>query len=932
MSVFVRWIGFSVLLSFVSVSAADDSLRCLAEPVSLYDHLRSQVGPATEKRWERFESLKSPQDIDRYQRRLRTLFIERLGGFPERTPLNAKTTAILQADGYRIENVIFESRPQHHVTANLYLPAGEGPFPGIVIASGHSRTAKTADYNQRYGIMMALNGMAALCFDPIGQGERSQILDREGNHRIPGTTTEHLLMGVGSILVGRNTASYQVWDVMRSIDYLVGRPEIDSNRIGMAGCSGGGTQTSYAMALDSRIVCAAPSCYLTTFERLIETIGPQDAEQNVFGQLAFGLDQPDYVILRAPKPTLISSTTDDFFDIGGTWQNFRQGKRIFGRLGRPEQIDLVEIEGKHGVTPQNLATTAHWMKRWLLDRDEPVNAVLLETRPAEELICTESGQVLTLAEEKSVFDLNTEQAERLAMRRRELWKDADEEVMRRQIAEKIHALMDVQTDAAGNQPEPRMVETLVHDGYTIEKRVLKRVDALPLPMLVFRPDDPGRDADAILFLQDQGKQHLTAPGEQIESWIKLGYTVMTLDLSGQGETASPNKRDEMLTDWKTFYVAYLLGQSIVGIQVEDVADAAPFASTLPSGRGKLYLVGDGQSGTVALHAGALLPDRFANVVIRNSLHDWTSLVSQSVPAGHLDHVVHGALELYDLPDLVRLSGDATVTPLTAPGLFTSGIEGPACDREGNLYAVSFGDIRTIGRVTPDGNAEPWITLPEGSAGNGVRFDRAGKMYVADYKGHNVLVIDPNTKRIRVLAHQPEMHQPNDLAIADDGTLYASDPDWNHGDGALWKISPDGDVTRLADGMGTTNGIEVSPDGRTLYVAESRQRRVLAFDLNESGISNQREWMTFDDHSLDGMRCDIDGNLYLTRHGAGLVLKVSPQGSVLERILLPGTKPSNLCFGGPDGRTVYVTEVDTRQVWQFRTERPGRSFSMLDPAR
>ncbi len=282
--------------------------------------------------------------------------------------MNARTVKTVQADGYRIENVIFESQPNHHITANLYLPDGAAAqssarVPGIAVSSGHSRTAKTADYNQRFGIMMARHGMAALCFDPIGQGERSQILNAEGEPEFSGTTTEHFLIGVGSSLVGRSTARYRVWDAMRAIDYLCSRPEIDPDRIGFTGCSGGGTLTSYVMALDDRVACAAPACYLTTFRRLIETIGPQDAEQNVFAQIAFGMDQPDYVLMRAPRPTLISSTTQDFFDSRGSWENLRQAKQIYGRLGFPERVDLVEVEGEHGVQPQNLATIAHWMQR-----------------------------------------------------------------------------------------------------------------------------------------------------------------------------------------------------------------------------------------------------------------------------------------------------------------------------------------------------------------------------------------------------------------------------------------------------------------------------------------------------------------------------------------------------------------------------------------
>lgn len=262
---------------------------------------------------------------------------------------------------------------------------------------------------------------------------------------------------------------------------------------------------------------------------------------------------------------------------------------------------------------------------------------------------------------------------------------------------------------------------------------------------------------------------------------------------------------------------------------------------------------------------------------------------------------------------------------TPKNSFTRGVEGPACDREGNLYAVAFEEKRNIGIVTPDGKASVFVTLPEGSAGNGIRFNRAGIMFVADYTGHNILRIDPESKEITVHAHEPTMHQPNDIAIGPDETLYASDPDWKKGDGALWRIETDGTVTQLADNKGTTNGIEVSPDGKTLFVAESKQQRVLAYDLDKSGISNERVLITFEEHGLDGIRCDIDGNLYITRHGAGQVLKLSPEGKILQTIELPGSMPSNLCFGGPDGKTVYITEVENQQILTFRADRPGLSW-------
>lgn len=265
-------------------------------------------------------------------------------------------------------------------------------------------------------------------------------------------------------------------------------------------------------------------------------------------------------------------------------------------------------------------------------------------------------------------------------------------------------------------------------------------------------------------------------------------------------------------------------------------------------------------------------------------------------------------------------------PLTAEGAFTGGIEGPACDAAGNIYAVNFARQHTIGKVSPDGHAEVYLELPEKSTGNGIVFDPRGVMFVADYTGHNVLRVDPRTRAISVFAHEPRMSQPNDLAIAPDGTLFASDPNWGQGTGQVWRIDRKGKVTLAAANQGTSNGIEVSPDGRTLYVNESVQRNIWAFAIGRDGsLSDRRLLKKFDSHGFDGMRCDVDGNLYISRHGKGTVVKLSPAGEILQEVDVLGPTPSNLCFGGPDGRTVYVTEVTHRRLVQFRVDRPGLAW-------
>lgn len=272
----------------------------------------------------------------------------------------------------------------------------------------------------------------------------------------------------------------------------------------------------------------------------------------------------------------------------------------------------------------------------------------------------------------------------------------------------------------------------------------------------------------------------------------------------------------------------------------------------------------------------------------------------------------------------QTSAQRETADLLPEGTFTNGIEGPATDKAGNLYAVNYGKEGTIGIVRPDGSHECFVTLPEGSTGNGIRFNKAGDMLVADYTDHNILKVDMQTKAISTYAHESRMNQPNDIALAPSGNLYASDPDWPNQKGQLWLITPDGKVTLLESNMGTTNGIDVSPNGKKLYVNESAQLKVWVYDIKPDGtLKNKQLFHTFEDFGMDGIRCDVKGNLYLCRYDKGTVAVINPKGKLIREIQLKGKKPSNITFGGPDNRRCYVTLQDRGCFETFTAEHPGR---------
>ena len=270
----------------------------------------------------------------------------------------------------------------------------------------------------------------------------------------------------------------------------------------------------------------------------------------------------------------------------------------------------------------------------------------------------------------------------------------------------------------------------------------------------------------------------------------------------------------------------------------------------------------------------------------------------------------------------ELFKSSILTPINS---FTSGVEGPAVDKNGTIYSVNFERQGTIGQITPQGDASLFIELPDGSIGNGIRFDSKGYMLIADYTNHNILRVDMVTKKISVFAHESGMSQPNDIAIDSKDRVYASDPAWKARTGRIWRIDTDGKVT-LLDSLGTTNGIEVSPNEKILYVNASGN--VWAYDLSPEGdISNKRLIIKFSDYGMDGMRCDKKGNLYVTRVGKGTVVKLSPKGKIMQEITLTGKKPTNIAFGGKDGCTAYVTLMDQGNLEYFHVDIPGRAWKM-----
>jgi hypothetical protein len=581
--------------------------------------------------------IKTLAELTAWQQRTRQSLINALGGFPEPTPLHARVTGTVQRDGYRVEKILFESRPNFYVTALLFLPDQARfmpPYPGILVPCGHSEDGKALPAYQRGSLLAAANGMAALVYDPIDQGERLQGNGKGGVHG-------HNVMGVSAILLGWNTATFRIWDGLRALDYLASRPDIDSARLGCMGNSGGGTLTTYLSALDQRIVASAPACYISSWQQVCQKIGPQDAEQNLFGQLAFGLGHSGWLLLRAPAATCVCAAQKDFFPLPGTRESVSEVSGVYTRLGMPERILLVEHDGEHGWSDPLRLAAVKWMNRWLRQTSEiavpPELDMGLVGRSAW---VTESGQVMGLPGARSAYDILRDEAARLVAVRGQ----PNAERLRSAVR---HAAV-IRDVTAIPVPSVAVKQVSTYPGGEVRRLVMGREGGLEIPAVLFLPDHPS--GKPVLVADGLGKSNAVA---RAAVWVAENRPVLVADVCAFGETCgsahafygAANKDEELAV------LAYLLGRPLVGMRAEDLLVCARWLSGV-CGKQAVELFAANWAVTPALHAAVAEPHLFAEIQLSDAPLMWEEVVAQG--ARHrLSDVVHGALRDYGVGDLKR---------------------------------------------------------------------------------------------------------------------------------------------------------------------------------------------------------------------------------------------------------------------------------------
>lgn len=604
-----------------------------------------------------------------------------LGPFPEKTPLNPRVTGVIHREDYRVEKVLFESLPGYYVTAALFLPEGtKGKSPAIIYASGHTASGFRSAVYQHVIINLVKKGFVVLAFDPIGQGERLQYYnEQEGKSRF-GSTIEHSYPGAQCYISGYSPTRYFVWDGIRCVDYLLSREEVDPDRIGMTGRSGGGTQTAYTAAIDDRIWAAAPECFITSMEYVLKSIGPQDAEQNLVHMISEGIDHADLLEVRAPRPGLMITTTRDIFSIQGARETYDEVKQFYRGLGTGDLMGMVEDDDVHASTRKNREAMFAFFQKYLENPGDPVD-LDVEIFEEEALWVTKTGQLATSIEGETLYSLNSRIVKNQEARLKALrgLEDFDEHKLATQAA--------AQELSGFKYPEgfgkALFSGRYVKEDHVLEKYLIPGSGDYMLPAVLFKPLE-NSNHEVLLVLDQQGMEHAVAKDSlMIRSMLEQGYSLLLFDVPGIGNLGPGYLKGDAYIDNTSFnqwFAGILTNRSLVAMRAEDILRIAHFVKADVGEFEGISALASGAISSDLLHA-AVFDKTIQKVGLIEPFLSFADIASSIDYAPALiPSTVAGAIEKYDLPDLLAALCPRKVliiNPLSGNGA-PAGNEGTGC--------------------------------------------------------------------------------------------------------------------------------------------------------------------------------------------------------------------------------------------------------------
>lgn len=632
-----------------SVAAQKYQALRFRQATSFFNYEMMTVHEQYDERKKSFnEAILSKVSMQKYVKDARARFKKLVGNLPKRNKIESKVVDTVRCNGFYIEKIIFLSAPGRYVTTHLYLPNDlKGKIPACIEMCGHGQRGKGS--GSVLAERMAVNGIAVMVVDPLSQGERQQTIDDQGNNLTRGVTTEHTLIAPSYILLGSNLAAQEFYDNSRAIDYLLTRKDIDGEKIGCYGFSGGGTQAAYLIGLDERIQAGCVGLFFSSRERTLETQGPSDGCQWVPFEGKEKIEIADMVMMNAPKPCLVLDGLYDFVDHWGALQGFEEVQRCYTTLGYPERVNQYYSEDGHATPLDVQEKMVRWFRRWLLKDSGPLKTV--DSWMGNNMLCTSTGQVnLEYSDSKSTMKACADEMDALAKEREEFCKQSIPS-----IQQKIKKLLGI--DSFNDEIE--MVQTKYQELRDVReyRYQLNCKGEYPVPVVVRIPFNVTPTSPIVIHLLDCGKDAWLEEKDRTD-FVSNGSIMIAADLRGFGETRDLfeyNLSKYWNQQYRTAVVALHTGKPLMGQRVADIRTLVNFCSQQTELAGHpIEIVSDGINALAVMHA-TVLDDRIKRSTLTNTLKTWRSYIVNPMQRDMIPNILVGVLRYYDIPDLLRLS-------------------------------------------------------------------------------------------------------------------------------------------------------------------------------------------------------------------------------------------------------------------------------------
>jgi cephalosporin-C deacetylase-like acetyl esterase len=657
-----RFLQTSALASLVPGELFGEASHTAQMPDMLLAFLSRRLNALADKWDGERAKIRTAADVAARNRFVREKFREMVHGFPERSPLNPVVTAKHDRAGYRVENMMFQSRPDFWVTGNLYVPTDSaGPFAGVISPCGHYPLSRMEPEYQAVYINLVKAGFVVLAYDPIGQGERRQYWNPQTNQTevASASTYEHSMPGQVLLLMGEDLTHYRIWDGMRAIDYLETRPEVDKDRIACAGHSGGGTLTLFISALDERVKCAVVNEGGTSHRWPVQIgpggrVGPSDVEQNLFPAAVHGADHCDLHVAIAPRPLLaLIENYNPRFD--RTAEHIRTR---YQQMGVPDKFATEQATDPHAWTPKLRIATTDWLSRWMYARPGPKQEPDFETEAPETLQCTPNGSLRYSQQGDSIFSL-------ILKKQAHLPPDGG-----RATASRLKELLHYRKHDGAL--DPRLLVTTPRKGYSVEKLEFLSEPGIAIPAWVFVPNVKRESYPAMLFVNESGKQADGMEFGLYERLARQGKLVLSVDVRGIGDTRPPHDNPRSgefshLFDVETAmaYMAWFMDESLFGMRVQDVVRSVDYLLSRPdAAKADWKVVGKGAGALWVLYAAAL-DARIQDATCERGLISYAALARTDRYLHSASVFVRDVLKHFDLPQVAASVADRRLT-LSSP--------------------------------------------------------------------------------------------------------------------------------------------------------------------------------------------------------------------------------------------------------------------------